>query len=189
MDGDISLIEKIKQENDSDSLQSLIDRHSGIYIDTVNKTIANASFFIDKNEILEEKDYHIYSAALKFEPERNIKFSTYLANETRWRCLNIYNKHKKFQRESLDNSIDESPDPVFFLEDLQTQETLNMVMDLADQQKDKRVKKILDMRYGLAYNKPHAWKDIAASLNMSIQGCIDIHDKFINKIKKTIQNA
>lgn len=189
MDGDISLIEKIKQENDSDSLQSLIDRHSGIYIDTVNKTIANASFFIDKNEILEEKDYHIYSAALKFEPERNIKFSTYLANETRWRCLNIYNKHKKFQRESLDNSIDESPDPVFFLEDLQTQETLNMVMTLADQQKDKRVKKILDMRYGLAYNKPHAWKDIAASLNMSIQGCIDIHDKFINKIKKTIQNA
>ena len=64
-----------------------------------------------------------------------------------------------------------------------------MIVDLAKEQKDKRIKKIIDMRYGLTYNKPHGWKEVAAKLNMSIQGCIDIHDKFIKKIKLTIQNA
>jgi len=189
MDTDISLIEKIKQENDSKSLQCLIDKHSGIYIDTVNKTIANAAFFIDKNEILEEKDYYIYSAALKFEPERNVKFSTYLANETRWRCLNIYNKQKKFQRESLDDNFDQCSDGSLFLDEIQAQESLEMIIQMANEQKDQRIKKIIDMRYGLTYNKPHGWKEVAESLKMSIQGCIDIHDKFINKIKKIIQNA
>jgi DNA-directed RNA polymerase sigma subunit (sigma70/sigma32) len=189
MDSDLSLISKIKESRDSDSLQCLIDKHSGIYIDTVNKTISNASFFIDKDEILDEKDFCIYNAALKFEPERNVKFSTYLANETRWRCLNLYNKCKKFQRESIDDHINDSPDPSCFLEDIQKNEILENIKSLAIEQNDKRIKKIIDMRYGLAYNKPHAWKDIAASLNMSIQGCIDIHDKFINKVKKTVQNA
>jgi DNA-directed RNA polymerase sigma subunit (sigma70/sigma32) len=189
MDTDISLIEKIKQDNDSESLKCLIDKHSGIYIDTVSKTIGRASFFIDKNEIIEEKDYYIYSAALKFDPERNVKFSTYLANETRWRCLNIYNKQKKFQRESLDENFDQCPDNSFFLDQIQTQESLAMVIQMAKDQKDERIKKIIDMRYGLTYNKPHGWKEVAQCLKMSIQGCIDIHDKFINKIKRIIQNA
>ena len=101
MDPDICLIERIKNERDSDSLQMLIDRHSGIYLDTVNKIISNTCGFVDKGEIINDKDYSIYSAALKYEPSRNTKFSTYLANETRWRCLNIYNKNKKFQKEPL----------------------------------------------------------------------------------------
>jgi DNA-directed RNA polymerase sigma subunit (sigma70/sigma32) len=189
MDTDISLIEKIKQQNDSESLQCLIDKHSGIYIETVNKTIGNASFFIDKNEILEEKDYHIYSAALKFEPDRNVKFPTYLANETRWRCLNIYNKQKKFQKEPLDDNFDQRPDTSFFLDEIQTEELINLIIKMAKEQKDERIKKIIDMRYGLNYNKLHRWREIAESLNMSIQGCIDIHDKFIKKIKRIIQNA
>jgi hypothetical protein len=189
MDADISLIEKIKSKNDSDSLQCLIDKHSGIYIETVNKTISNASFFIDKKEILDDKDYYIYEAALKFEPERNVKFSTYLAYETRWRCLNIYNKQKKFQREPLDDNFNNQPDNSFFLEEIETQEYISMIIDLAKEQKDQRIKKIIDMRYGLTYNKPHGWKEVAANVKMSIQGCIDIHDKFIKKIKLTIQNA
>jgi DNA-directed RNA polymerase specialized sigma subunit len=189
MDSDLSLIDSIKKSRDSESLQNLIDKHSGIFIDTVNKTIANAAFYIDRDEILSEKDYYIYTTALKFEPERNVKFSTYLANETRWRCLNIYNKHKKFQRESIDDHFNDSPDPFSFLEELQKNELIRHVESLAKKENDKRIKKIIDMRYGLTYNKPHAWKDIAAELDMSIQGCIDIHDKFINKVKKTIQNA
>lgn len=189
MDTDLSLIEKIKNDKDEQSLKNLIDKHSGIYIDTVNKTISNASFFIDKNEILDDKDYYIYEAALKFEPDRKVKFSTYLAYETRWRCLNIYNKHKKFQRVPLDENFQNQPEKSFFLDDLQAQEYIEMIVNLAKEQKDPRIKKIIDMRYGLSYNKSHGWKEVAASLNMSIQGCIDIHDKFIKKIKLTVQNA
>jgi DNA-directed RNA polymerase specialized sigma subunit len=189
VDTDIFLIEKIKNDNDNCSLQTLIDKHSGIYIDTVNKVISNSCSFVDKGEIMEDKDYSIYSAALKYEPSRNTKFSTYLANETRWKCLNIYNKNKKFQKEPLDDGFAKTSDPVFFLDDIQQKETLEKILQLTNEHKDPRVKKIIDMRYGLGYNDPHSWKEIAESLKMSIQGCIDIHDKFLNKIKKEIQNA
>jgi DNA-directed RNA polymerase sigma subunit (sigma70/sigma32) len=189
MDADICLIEKIKRENDNQSLRQLIDKHSGIYIDTVNKVISNSCSFVDKGEIMDDKDYSIYAAALKYEPSRNTKFSTYLANETRWKCLNIYNKNKKFQREPLNDNLKEVSDPVFFLDQIQEKEAINKVFKLTNEYKDPRIKKIIDMRYGLSYNKPHSWREIAESLNMSIQGCIDIHNKFLNKIKKEIQNA
>jgi DNA-directed RNA polymerase sigma subunit (sigma70/sigma32) len=189
MDSDICLIEKIKQENDNQSLQVLIDKHSGIYIDTVNKIISNSCTFVDKGEIMQDKDYSIYSAALKYEPSKNTKFSTYLANETRWKCLNIYNKNKKFQKEPLNENLKEVSDPSFFLDQIQHRETINKVLALTEEYKDPRIKKIIDMRYGFNYNKPHSWREISDHLNMSIQGCIDIHNKFLSKIKKEIQNA
>ena len=37
METDLHLINKVKKEKDIDSLKQLIDRHSGIYVDMVNK--------------------------------------------------------------------------------------------------------------------------------------------------------
>jgi len=53
-----------------------------------------------------------------------------------------------------------------------------------EEEKDERVKKIVDMRYGGVNNKLTPWRFIAKELDMSIQGCINIHNKFINKVKK-----
>ena len=53
-----------------------------------------------------------------------------------------------------------------------------------EEEKDERVKKIVDMRYGAGNNKLTPWRHIAEELNMSIQGCINVHNKFINKVKK-----
>ena len=50
-------------------------------------------------------------------------------------------------------------------------------------EKDERVKKIIDMRYNGPHNKLTPWRIIAEKLDMSIQGCINIHNRFINKIK------
>ena len=33
------------------------------------------------------------------------------------------------------------------------------------------------------------WKKIAKKLDLSIQGCINIHNKFIQKVKKQTQNV
>jgi RNA polymerase sigma factor (sigma-70 family) len=189
MDSDLSLIENIKENNDSESLRELIDRHSGIYIDMVNKTVSDSCSFMNKKEILLDKDYYIYSAALNFQPSKNTKFSTYLANDTRWRCLNMFNKNKKMIQEPLDDTIKEKSSSEDFLSDLQQQELINKILDLASKNPDKRIKKILDMRYCFGYTKTHSWKEISKVLNMSIQGCIDIHNKFIQKIKKEITNV
>ncbi len=189
MEEDLCLINKIKTENDSQSLQELINRHSGIYVDAVNNTVSDTCVFMNKSDILSDKDYSIYNAALKYDPDKNTKFSTYLANETRWRCLNMYNKNKKMIEEPLDDSIKDKATTKDFVVDLQHEEIIRKVLDLAKQNPDKRIKKILDMRYAINYNKAHSWREISDSLNMSIQGCIDIHNKFINKIRKDINNV
>jgi len=189
MDTDLSLINKIKDDNDSDSLKELINRHSGIYLDMVNKTVSDSCVFMNKNEILMDKDYYIYTAALKYQPDRNTKFPTYLANETRWRCLNLYNKNKKMIEEPLSDSLKEKSSHEDFLVEIQSNEIIKNVLEMAKKNPDSRVKKIIDMRYCFGYNKPHSWKEISNELNMSIQGCIDIHNKFINKAKNEIKNV
>ena len=42
------------------------------------------------------------------------------------------------------------------------------------------------MRYNVDNNKLTPWRKIAEALDMSIQGCINIHNRFINKVKKEI---
>jgi hypothetical protein len=189
MDSDLSLINKIKEKNDSKSLTELINRHSGIYMDMVNKTVSDSCSFVNKNDILKDKDYSIYAAALKYKSDKNTKFPTYLANETRWKCLNIYNKNKKMIEEPLDDSIKEKSSREDFLSDIQVKETIKNVLDMASKSSDPRIKKIIDMRYSFSYNKACSWREISKELGMSIQGCIDIHNKFINKVKQEIKNV
>ena len=187
MDSDLSLIYKIKEQNDSHSLTELINRHSGIYIDTVNKIVPNDSHTVDKEEVLMDKDSSIYSAAIKYDPSKNTKFSTYLAYETKWKCLNLCNKNKNFPKDPLDDNLTQSPDHRDFVMEIEAKEIIDCIKTRVEQCDDKRVKKIIDMRYFNGYNKPTTWKIIAKELNMSIQGCINIHDQFISETKKELK--
>ena len=44
---------------------------------------------------MEDKDYVIYKAALEYKPESKAKFSTHLANKTKYMCLTQKTKNKK----------------------------------------------------------------------------------------------
>jgi DNA-directed RNA polymerase specialized sigma subunit len=189
MEADLLLINKIKQQNDNLSLQQLIDRHSGIYMDIVNKIISDSCDFVNKMDVIADKDYTIYNAALKYNPNLNTKFPTYLANETRWKCLNLYNKNKKRKEDPLEYYENDQAASNDFIKDLENSEILKKFYKLASSYHDKRVKKIIDMRYGSSYNKLTPWKSIAKKLKMSIQGCINIHNKFIEQTKKELENV
>jgi len=91
--------------------------------------------------------------------------------------------------EPLSDEIKEKASSCDFIKDIEHNELIKKVINIAKKNPDKRIKKILDMRYSLTYNKPSSWREISIKLNMSIQGCIDIHNKFIQKIKKEITNV
>lgn len=152
----------------------------------VNKTVPNSCEFMNKEDILSDKDLSIYNAAIRYDPSRNTKFSTHLANETRWRCLNLYNKQKKMIEEPLTDSIQDRQSTEDLVLNIQQSELITKIINLAKKNPDKRVKKIIDMRYCFGYTKAHSWREISEKLQLSIQGCIDIHNKFIQKIKKEI---
>lgn len=191
METDISLIHKVKKDSDQESLNLLIERHSGIYLEMVNSVIPNNCDFLDKNDIIDDKNISIYKAIMNYDENKNTKFSTYLGNETRWKCLNIFNRGTKYKY--ID--IEDFKEHVDFIEEntiknISSKEILDKIFNLANTHKDQRVSEIFYLRYKIGEgNKTMPWKNISKKINVSIQGCINIHDRFIEEIKKEIQNV
>ena len=182
---DYTLISNIQEENDEGSLLEIIDRHSGIFHTMVNQFMSHPHCSLDKSQLVGEKDSTIYSAALNYDPTRKTKFSTHLANQTKWKCLNILNKKKKNREFQLDDNINyDEPFSDGFSREIDKEEAFSLFNKCLKKEKDERVKKIIDIRYGVDNNKLTPWRKIAEELDMSIQGCINIHNKFINKVKK-----
>ena len=182
---DLQLVDNIKKDKKTeDCLQELIGRHTGIYLDIVNKYTLNGNT-TNRLDLIDEKDYNIYQAALKYEGDRGTKFPTFLGNETKWICLNKFNKRKKDTQLSIDDvresDILHPKKEKIKKEDL---EVFSEAIKLSKTHKDKRVEKIFEMRYITGEkNKVMPWKKISEELNMSIQGCINIHNSAIEKFK------
>ena len=186
MEKDLRLISNVKKLNDEGSLKELINRHSGIYVDMVNKYIPESQEGIYKQDILEEKNYSIYDAVIKFDENKNTKFSTYLGNLTKWKCLNIYNKNIKFPQEDIGSTKEESFSCNPEINKMENKENLKKIYKFVEKSKDPRVEKIFKMRYS-GDKKLTPWKKIAKKLDLSIQGCINIHNNYLNKIKNYVQ--
>ena len=182
---DIELVENIKKNKKIEiCLQELIDRHTGIYLDIVNKYTRNSNT-TNRLDLIDEKDYNIYQAALKYKSDKGTKFPTFLGNETKWICLNKHNKKKKESQISIED-IKESDMLNLKNEKIKKDdlEIFSEAIKLSKKHKDKRVEKIFEMRYITGErNKVMPWKRISEELNMSIQGCINIHNSAIEKFK------
>lgn len=191
MKSDKQLINDVRgADAQSESLHELINRHSGIYIEIINRYIREDFGIIRKEDLMQEKDFNIYRCALKFDPSRNTKFSTYLGNETKWMCLNLYNRNKKekFNQEISDNIyhlLSPDQDPIPSRIDREMQSEINQIIEEIP---DVRIKKIFRMRYIVGQkNNVMPWKKICKEVNLSIQGCINVHNKGIKLIKDKLQ--
>ena len=189
---DLELINLIKSEQKPDTfLRELIQRHSGIYLDIINTYASNDSPFIDKPELIKDKNYNIYQAILKYDPDRGAKFSTYLGNETKWLCLNIYNKNKRHPTITTETLDLFRPDLGLYSESINEnirKDLFDKVISLASRNPDKRVEKIFKMRYIIGKrNKVMPWKSIGNEMNLSIQGCINIHNAAIQSIRESLK--
>jgi DNA-directed RNA polymerase specialized sigma subunit len=186
MEADIKLINKVKKFRDEKSLKTMIEKHSGIYIDMVNKYIPDSINGVNKDDLIEEKDYHIYNALINYDVTKNTKFSTYLGNLTKWKCLNIYNKNTKFPQENIESAKVDKISCPSELKNVEDRESLEKIYKLVDKSSDPRVKKIFKMRYS-GEKKLTPWKKIAKKLDLSIQGCINIHNNYLQEVKKYVQ--
>ncbi len=184
---DNQLVDNIKNSlHPEGSLNELVIRHSGIYLDMVHG-YSSGSTSSSRDEMVQEKEYEIYVSALNYNPDKGAKFSTYLGNQTKWKCLNKYNKKKRegltpLEEQALDFfSSKVSPNPY----DFNTRyEIFTKIIDFANNYHDRRVGKIFRLRYMEGKdNGVMPWKNISIKLGMSIQGCINIHNSIINKIK------
>jgi len=183
MESDLSLINKIKETRDSGCLTELISRHSGIYVYIVDQYTKNKSASYGRETIMEDKDFMIYQTALSYNPDKNSKFSTFLANQTKWKCLNFLNNSKLKREVSMETVYNEQYSPEDSYSTISKLEAFDIFNSMLEEESDKRVKKIIDIRYNTTNNKLIPWRRVAKDLNMSIQGCINIHNKFLEKVK------
>lgn len=184
---DNQLVFNIKKEiNTEECLIELVNRHSGIFYDMINRYVPSTSEVCSRDDLFADREIHIYNTALKFDQEKGAKFSTFLGNETKYLCLNSYNKAKK---KYCQNKTNEEMD---FLDKLENCDNidlnlLNEIFFLIDRHPDSRVSKIFKMRYKDGENhKLLPWRDIAPVVNLSIQGCINIHDNTIQDLKRKL---
>ena len=186
---DLDLINSIKNKNKvNECLQELIDRHSGIYLDIVNSFLKNCNNDSLRHEIINDKEYAIYNSVLKYDENRGTKFSTFLDNEAKWICLNASNKNKKYV-ELNDNTYDFE-----CIKDEYEQTSINLQDQILkdfnehiSKHPDKRIQKIFSMRYS-GNKKLIPWRKISKTMNLSIQGCINIHNAALNSISKNIRS-
>jgi len=188
MESDLSLINKIKNDNDGGCLEELINRHSGIYVYIVDKYTKNKNSCLNRDFILDDKDYVIYQSALSYKPEKNSKFSTFLANQTKWKCLNAINNVRNKPTTSIDRVYGKISDEDNSHEILCKMEAFDCFNKMLEEENDPRVKKIIDIRYNTTNTKLVPWRIVSKEMDLSIQGCINIHNRFIKKVKQQFDN-
>jgi DNA-directed RNA polymerase specialized sigma subunit len=187
---DSDLTALIREDNNENALNELISRHSGIYVDMLKKFGSNCLTKTQVHDILGDKDYVIYKAALEYDESR-AKFSTHLANKTKYMCLTQKTKNKNNRISSNFDEIEfcqkdksHTPDESCNLSD-----SFSRIINIIEKHKDARLKIIFNERYFCGKRgKLKPWKDIANILNLSAQGCINIHDKAILEISQKIDN-
>jgi DNA-directed RNA polymerase specialized sigma subunit len=182
---DEDLVENIKTKSCNSSLVELITRHSGICFSMGKKFSQYGSFSL--NELSDNKDWIIYSAALSFDSSKGSKFSTWLGNQVKYYCLNLKNKSSKYI-EAEDSTIEFLINQ-YYNENKSTEvktQVLNTIKDILDQIKDKNIKNAIHYRYFSNQDRILNYSEIGDILNVTPQTVLNWHNKFIDLAKKKL---
>lgn len=187
---DIALIRRIKKYSCENSLKELIQRHSPICFDVYRKystPLVNSGVCVDFSFM--EKDIIIYKSALSFKTNKKSKFSTWVANQVRYYCLNSMNRNDLIPTDdkTIHYYIDKQG-AVTSETNNNLRENLEYIYNILDQVKDKRIKNIFSQRYFLNADKKSPWALIAKNIGISTQTAINLHDKGISILRKKIHS-
>ena len=180
------LVERIRLRSCERSLSELINRHSPLCFKILRKY--SGSFYANNIDIAEtsmDKNLIIWNSAKSFSIDKKVKFSTWLANQIKYHCLNSINKKVKDRLVTTEDNI---------LDSLKEKETHAPTEDLFEftgnilsQLKDSRVKRIFSLRYSSTRKKP-SWSKIAQELNISTQTAINLHNRGIEILRKKMKS-
>ena len=186
---DKELVDQIKNDNDETALLELVDRHSGAFYKTVSDYIPFTSGENINEEFYGRREEFFYDAAKTFKEEKGVKFSTWLVNSTRYKCLT--------ERTRLSNSpefYEFGDDTSLYLDDidymtpdlyLQIKEDANEILNQVKRTCGEDARKIIEERYfGGENSTGRLFKDIAKDLGVSTQHVEQTHSKTIKRIKR-----
>lgn len=179
---DTELAKRVKEENCEDSLGVLIDRHSAICWRTfTNFSSAMNQSGVCVHDIFGEKDSLIYGAAKTFRADKGAKFSTWLCNQAKFKCMKHIHRDSPKYLLMPDGALnyyslksgqqnEEEPPPI----DMKS--TFNQVLNILDSLEDKRIKQVFQIRH-LESNKNKPWHEVGRMLGVTGQTAVNLHKK------------
>lgn len=185
---DHTLIDNVKTKSCNSSLLELITRHSGICF-SIGKKFSNYGG-VDINDINDNKDWIIYSAALSFNGDKGSKFSTWLGNQVKYYCLNLKNKTSKYvgaEESTIEFLINQYYNSAKTSDS--KRETLNTINDILEQVKDQNIKQAIHYRYFSNKDRILNYSEIGEILNVTPQTVLNWHNKFIDLAKKKLTSS
>lgn len=189
-ESDSELIDKIQKSNCETSLKILIERHTPLCIKVYEKYLRPMnSLGINYDEIYGDKDFFIYKSVLSFKEGKGSKFSTWLANQIRYQCLNLMNNKEGIptDEKELNYFIDLKNKESDKESDTKIQ-NLEYINSILEQIKDKRIKKLFKFRYFNGDNKNMSWHEVGKRLGISSQTAININNKAIKLIRRKLKS-
>ena len=97
---------------------------------------------VSVDDVIQEKDYLVYKSAMSYNPEKKVKFNTWLGNQVRYHCLNTINNNNNFIK--VEDSV---LDFLSIEENKDCSNDIEYVFSLLSQLKDDRIKEIFSLRY------------------------------------------
>ena len=188
---DIELVNNVQEDNCQDSLKELINRHSALCYNVYQKygsTLSSSGVFFD--DVVKEKDYVIYKSAMSYNPEKNTKFSTWVGNHARYHCLNLINANQKYvavNDSTLSYFMENNQPHPDSSQSQERQDTLEYIFNLLSQLKDKRIKKVFELRY-LGGDGKESWSKIGENMGVSTQTAINLHDRGTKILRKKMSS-
>ena len=162
-----SIINNVKTRSCNESLKVLIKNHSGI---CYNLILRYKKYIHSKNcdfqDLIDQKDYFIYQAALQYDNTKNIKFSSWLGNYVKYQCLNC--RRSKFNYCILDEDASSEIDSKSQRDNEShalMMDKANKVNEILNSLEDKRIKNIYGLRY--QNNKKMTFKKISSEMGVS----------------------
>lgn len=185
---DNKLVRLLKKEGCQDSLIELSNRHKNLFYKTVHKFSTQfAKHGICLEEILNDKDFVIYKSALSFNIRKKTKFSTWLANCTRYMCLNKINEvkrrqviqseeelNKHFETQSLDKFVN-------YKEKYSPEKLLKQLKEMGDE----RVYRVFSLRYNSG--KRVTWNSVARKMRTTSQTALNLHKRGLKFLKEKVK--
>jgi RNA polymerase sigma factor (sigma-70 family) len=187
---DLQLINNIKKHDCEKSLLELAEKHTGICNKMIQKYCRVCSDIgVSIDNLNTDKLLVVYRSAKNFNPDKKIKFSTWLGNQMRYHCLNTLNKTSKdvsMENESI-KFIAEKNQSLFLDKENSTQDKIDFINDILNQMGDSRIKKIFNLRY-FSDSKINSWYKIGKKMKISTQTAINIHNKAISFLNKKMSS-
>lgn len=176
---DQDLARMVREQHSSEAITEITNRHTGVYLSVINGF--NLPPMI-RSDLIDQKDTNIYSYTVNYNPDKNMKLSSFIWQSAKYECLKALDKDKvKFNDELDENAFSES----FTYNDEESVKQTSL--SIARQIGGHEFARIVEARHfdGEAVK---SWHKLGCGINFSHEKSRIIYKNHIEKYKEAMKN-